>query len=38
LIQVILVYDERREGDTEDTVFIIHAMPLTLRRRRSRRR
>ncbi len=37
MIQVIFVYDDREEGETLDTVYVIHAMPLTTRRRRRRR-
>lgn len=36
MIQVIFIYDNREPGDDKDWVFVIHAMPLTLRRRRSR--
>ena len=33
-IEVIFLFD----GDEDDTVYVIHAMPLTTRRRRGRRR
>jgi hypothetical protein len=36
MVEVILIYDDRRPGDTGDTAYVVHAMPLTLRRRRGR--
>ena len=39
MIEVIFVFDEDDElGAEDDTLYVIHAMPLTTRRRRSKRR